>query len=169
MTENNFEVKYVRTREMIKKMAFYMLFSAPINYVFYVLLFVCLVSNAFLFLFYDDPNIPSIIFIVFFIALRIFQYYNYVKTVEKRDKELNGGSNIPICFAASDEGVSSLSLDGGKMTVALSDIKKGNITDDFIIIMTKAKALYFFPKNHFVVGSAHGLVEFLRSKGIKVR
>ncbi len=103
-----------------------------------------------------------------FAFIILFSYSQNLKTTIARDKELANGRDVVSQISVFDDKIELTVLENTQ-SVSFENVKRADQTKNYICVITKAKFAYIFKKGSFTKGDAEGFIEFLRSKGIKVR
>lgn len=105
---------------------------------------------------------------LFVCAYFVFMYKRTVKTVLLRDMEIHG-KRIEITLYVTDENIKLSQSTGSELYLNYYDIKKAVKTKKYIYLWSKTNMIYTFKKDSFSVGDENGFIEFLKSKGIKIK
>ena len=95
------------------------------------------------------------------------QYFRTVRIAKKRNAELNR-KDCQVFMEVTEEGIDVV-RDDSRLHAAFDHVKRGIITPNYILLLTKARILYTFRRDGFVVGNEEDFLHWLREKGIKVR
>jgi hypothetical protein len=105
---------------------------------------------------------------IFVFVLMIVSYHSQVKAMVQRDKEMSGGK--PLCCEISvSENEITLSALESRSSVAMSNIKSAFETENYIVVLTKARLMFIFKKDSFTKGNLDDFIAFLKERGIKVK
>ena len=171
--ETLFENRYVRTKEHVKEMYRYILFTGPSALMAYILTVVLLAINIALMAVENDGdyffNFLILAVIVMFPVTRVVNYIKIVNFTLDRDMELNNGSPAYLSLDVYDDVFNFTSTSGTRTDVSFLQLKIVRCTKNLILLSTDANICYVFPKDTFTKGSAIGFMEFLKSKGFKVK
>ena len=163
--------KFVRDEDTAKEVYVYWYFKKPLLIVVYSL--IALYSLACILGFildFESAKEALGVFVmgVFVFVLMIVSYHSQVKAMVQRDKEMSGGK--PLCCEISvSENEITLSALESRSSVAMSNIKSAFETENYIVVLTKARLMFIFKKDSFTKGDAKSFIAFLKEKGIKVK
>ncbi len=163
-----FENSYIRNKDLAKELYGYIFFRRNYLFVAYIVLLVSFIINLILLITTGSANWFVFVFVPFFLLLRLFTYFQSIKLMVKRDSELSGGP-VEVKTIVTEEFIQHTNSTGGVNKLEYDKIKKCNQTKNLILLQSDAKLIYVFRKDAFSIGSCDAFVEFLRSKGIKVK
>lgn len=162
--------KFVRDKDTAKEVYVYWYFKRPLLIVVYAVLGVYALS-CILGLIIDFNSakeaMPVFAMIVFFTAFIFISYRSQVKAMVQRDKEMSGGDAL-CCEISVSENEITLSALESRSSVEMSNIKSAFETENYIVVLTKARLMFIFKKDSFTKGDAESFIAFLKEKGIKV-
>ena len=162
--------KFVRDEDTAKEVYVYWYFKRPLLIVVYsIIAFYSLACILGFILDFDSAKEALGVFVmsIFVFVLMIVSYHSQVKAMVQRDKEMSGGK--PLCCEISvGENEITLSALESRSSVAMSNIKSAFETENYIVVLTKARLMFIFKKDSFTKGDAESFIAFLKEKGIKV-
>lgn len=112
-------------------------------------------------------NIIGIIVGIVFFVVYFLGYRGIVRLSVKRQKEISSQSPVTYTVSATESSLLHRSSAGSDIEVDFTKINKIFQTKNYIILLSDARLMYSFDKNHFTVGNPQDLLQFLRSKGFK--
>ncbi len=170
-----FENKYIRDEKLMKEFFAYHFFKkpsalitnfivAPLLFVYSLFMIIALPSS------YGEKNIFFITLVssVVIVFIAFFAYFQNTKTLISREKEMNGGDFFEITTAVTDYNIIQ-STEKSESKIEFTSIKKVILTKNLIILMTKSKLGFILKLNSFTLGTPDELLDFLRSKGFKIK
>jgi hypothetical protein len=94
-------------------------------------------------------------------------YRSQVKALVQRDREMSGGDPLCCEITVSDEEMTLTALES-RSPVSINNLKSAFVTENYIVVITKARLMFIFRKDSFTEGDADSFIAFLKEKGIKV-
>ncbi len=165
-----FENNYTRDKTLAKELYQYIFFRRPFNLAINALLLVIFVFNLSICIWTNNwSNTIYLLIVPLFYLYQFYTYHRTVKTMLKRDLEVNHGQKIEIVAMVSEEGILQKVSTGGESQLAYTDVKKAIQTKKLILLQSDANLLYIFPKETFVKGTAAEFIAFLQGKGVKIK
>ena len=168
--ENRFINKFVRDENTAKEIYGYWYFKRPLMIVVYVILGLYTLSCILGFI-VDFQSakaaMPVFVMILFFVALMFISYRSQVKALVQRDREMSGGDPLCCDITVSDEEITLSALES-RSPVSINNFKSAFATENYIVVITKARLMFILRKDSFTEGDADGFIAFLKEKGIKV-
>ncbi len=172
--ETLFENKYKRTADIYKEYFRYAHFFSPMRIVIFIIMMcmsllitaTVLVAAASETL--DNDLITTFVMfcvlLAFYILLCILPYFSSVRIAQKRERELNGDEPLEISSYVSEEDIIFKTRLDGEARLSYSSIKSITVTKNLIVLTSKAKQAFIFPKAAFTKGIPEVFVEFIRIK-----
>ena len=114
--------------------------------------------------------IISIVLGIYILALRAIRVKNGIKISLKRDKESNHGNYISLQNIVTENTIlvkSSVNEAGTEYDMAC--IAQAYRSKNYIYLLTQARLVIIFDVNLFSKGTPEELIDFIRSKGIKIK
>lgn len=166
MNEPIFKNVFIRDEETLKEFYKHDYLKATRFRIIYIGYAILLLMSV---LAYDISLFISYSLLGLILALIIlFSYSQNLKTTIARDKELANGRDIVSQISVFDDRIELTVLENTQ-SVSFENVKRADQTKNYICVITKARFAYIFKKDSFTKGDSEGFIEFLRSKGIKVR
>ncbi len=166
MNEPIFKNVFIRDEETLKEFYKHDYLKATRFRIIYIGYAILLLMSV---LAYDISLFISYLLLGLILALIIlFSYSQNLKTTISRDKELANGRDIVSQISVFDDRIELTVLENTQ-SVSFENVKRADQTKNYICVITKARFAYIFKKDSFTKGNSEGFIEFLRSKGIKVR
>ncbi len=173
--ETLFENKYTKDKTSVREYLNYFYWKKPILLmlnILFALLFVFTIVSIFLpaiFPYNNDLKALYIVLPLFIWTVNITRYFKALKLSVMRDREINNGNPIDMHYIVSDDKVEvhCESIET-KNSVSIFQVKKVVKTKNFIILVTEAKLSFVLKKDSFIKGTPEELIEFLKSKGLKI-
>ncbi len=162
-----FENVYTRNKELAKEIYRYYYFQRKPLVVVYVLLGLSFLINILL-LFFGDANLGVFVLVPFVFCIQALAYFRQVTTQVKRDIEVHG-KEITVSTVVTDAYIQNTASTGTVNKVEYQNIKYAVLTKNYIFLHSKANLIYVFHKDSFTVGSKTAFLQFLQSKGIKIK
>lgn len=163
-----FECRYTRTESVMREYLRTTLLLAPFAIALYVLTGYYLIEGIKVWI-YTGQFYP--LYLVMVAVLPGFIYYSYrrnLKLMVSRELEQNHGQPFTLhCAVAQD----TLTISGpfGSQENGFDVIQKVKTSKNLILLYTKSRLVWIFPKDSFTRGSAGEFLTFLKNKGLKVR
>lgn len=163
-----FENKFTRNKAMLKEIYGYIYFRRK----FSVICIALIILSAIFYTVLSVSNgtfewlYPA--FIVFFLLFRVFYYFRQINAVEKRDAEVYG-KEISVEVSVTEEYIQNTASTGAVNKLEYGKVKRVYQTKNFILFHSKANLLYIFSKDGFTKGTKEEFIEFIKSKGIKIK
>ena len=163
-----FKNRYEKTEDWIKECNRYAFFKRPIFVVFHILsiLVLCLGIGKILFLHSIDIMyffIPVWWFFVVFIL-----YFRANKMAYKRNQEIYGNNGAVISDVTEDS-INQIHSNGSQYKIYYDTIKKACLTQNYILLQSKANILYTLKRDGFSIGNEKDFLIFLKNKGIEIK
>ena len=163
-----FKNSFIKTEEWIKEVNKYAFFKRPIFVVFHLLIFLALCWGIYKLLFLRIIDILFLFIPIWWFFLFLFFYFKINKTTLKRNKEIYG-DNSEVVSEVTKDSIKQVHSNGTQYQIYYDIIKKGYLTQNYILLHSKANILYTFRKNGFSIGNEEEFLKFLRNKGIKIK
>lgn len=163
-----FKNTFVKTEEWIKEVNKYTFFKRPIFVAFHLLSFSALCWGIYKLLFLHNIDILFLFIPIWWFFLVLMLYFKTNKTTIKRNKEIYG-DNAEVVSEITKDGIKQIHSNGTQYQIYYDTIKKGYITQNYILLHSKANILYTFKKDGFSIGNEIEFLTFLTNKGIKIR
>ena len=164
MNEPLFKNRFVRDEKTLKEVyKNHHLKSKRFKIIYTICILIQLFSTLFNFGFF----LTILFYNVIVAILLFFSYHQNVKIAIKRDKEITNGKELLIETVAFDDRIEA-DVFGIHHTLDFDTVDCVNITENYVIINTKARFLYILKKDSFTLGNSEGFVEFLKSKGLRI-
>ena len=96
-------------------------------------------------------------------------YSKGVKTLVKEDAQLSSGAPIEVTVTVTESGVKSSSSVGSDRSFGFSAIEQVSQTKNLYVLRVDTGFFCVLPKDSFTVGTAEGLLAFLREAGVKIK
>ena len=163
--------KFVRDEDTAKEVYVYWYFKKPLLIVVYSIIalysLVCILGFI---LDFDSAKEALGVFVIgiFVFVFMIVSYHSQAKAMVQRDKEMSGGKPLCCEISVSENEITLSALDS-RSSVAMSNIKSAFETENYIVVLTKARLMFIFKKDSFTKGDAESFIAFLKEKGIKVK
>lgn len=163
-----FENQYIKNKKVIKEVYRCLYFRSKALILAYIIMFLYLLKNI-LILFVHKTVDTYVLFCFILIVLILFAgYYYQVYIALKRDRELYG-NEVLVRAIITDEYIQNSERNGSMCKLEYTNIKNAVQTKNLIVLRTKARLGYVFPKDTFTKGDAESFIYFLKGKGIKVK
>ena len=162
-----FEIRYTRDEALFREFFRRTQLLSPIYIFAYLYSAYCLFNYFFYWFITGDWS--QIYLIVLPCGLLGFLWYLYHRSIRitlNRDLETNGGKPMEQHLIVT-ETVMTGSTSTGSADLSFEHIKKVRQSRNLIILYTKAKQAFIFPKAAFTRGTAAEFLAFLKTKGIK--
>lgn len=159
-----FENSHERDLDVFRDVAYYSYFHRlPIRILLCISLVYALLSAIF-----SDKKLIGVLFLLFVIVALIGGYHRYIKIFLAREKEM---SREPIIHTVSffEDKIEISSTLGSVSSFDYSMIKSVMCGKSTFLLLTKAKLVITVKRGAFTLGTDAELVDFLRSKGFKVK
>lgn len=165
-----FENSYIRDESFIKKMYRFIFFSTGRGIFTYIFSFIIILNGVAVIA--TEKYSFGIFYIslaILFLALYVLSYYRNVKYYLRRDMEMNNGGYSTVRIDVYNDYFHFATTSGTNVDISYMQIRKVWETKDLILLMSDSKLVYVLSKDNFTKGSATGFLEFLRSKGFKIK
>lgn len=163
-----FKNRYVSNKEVVKEIYRYYNFQRKRIIAFDILFALSFLVNIILLICGQAFNWSSIIIAPLFFFFQFYVFFRQVNIIAKRDKEICE-KEIEVEMTATEEFIQTASSTGSVYKLEYSNIRSVVQTKNLILLFSKANLVYIFKKNGFTEGTKEEFIEFLRSKGIKVK
>ena len=165
MNEPLFKNSFIRDDVAIKEMyKDYFLKSTR----FRIIYAVCILLQ----LFSISADLGFFLTILFYNAIVLilvaFSYRQHVKISIARDREISNGEDILMDTSVFDDRIEVDIIDKNHK-LYWDSVDYVSISENYVSIRTKAKLIYMLKKDSFTLGSCDDFIEFLKSKGLKIR
>ena len=162
-----FEIRYTRDEALFREFFRRTQLMSPIYIFAYLYSAHCLFN--FLFYWFVTGDWSQIYLIALPCGLLGYLWYLYQRSIRitlNRDLESNGGKPIDQHLIVTENAITG-STPTGSADLSFERIKKVRQSKNLIILYTKAKQAFVFPKAAFTRGTAAEFLAFLKTKGIK--
>ncbi len=166
--EKLFENKFVRDEEYVKELYRKYFFCTPVVVICHVVWAFYFAWGIYGIIFDWVLYLTRLILPLIYLAYIILMYFIRVKIIAKRDKESYGGP-LEIISVVTHEKIDCMNSAGTKYNLNYVDIKKVVKTKNYIHLVSKTNLVYSFKRDGFSVGNETYFLNFLKSKGIKVK
>ena len=165
MNEPLFKNSFIRDDVAIKEMyKDYFLKSTR----FRIIYAVCIVLQ----LFSISTDLGFFLTILFYNAIVLilvaFSYRQHVKISIARDREISNGEDILMNTSVFDDRIEVDIIDKNHK-LYWDSVDYVSISENYVSIRTKARLIYMLKKDSFTLGRCDDFIEFLKSKGLKIR
>ena len=168
--ETKFEGGYIRDEKFAKEYYSYHSYKTPGGIIITVVCIWAIITGIILTAMQQYLSIINIVLGLYIFLLRYFRTKKIIKLSLERDRESNHGNVVSVQNFVTDEAITVISSNNESGTeFEMSCISKLYSSKNYIYLITKAKLAIVFDKNNFTKGSKEDLIEFIRSKGIKVK
>jgi hypothetical protein len=168
--ETKFEGGYIRNEKFAKEYYFYHAYKNTAGIFITVACACAVLIGIILTAMQQYLAIIDIVLGLYILLLRYFRTKKIIKLSLERDRESNHGNVVSVQNLVTDEAITVISSNNTAGTeFEMSCITKLYSSKNYIYLITKAKLAIVFDKNNFSKGSKEELIEFIRSKGIKVK
>jgi hypothetical protein len=170
MQESIFESEFVRGKAALKEIYRHHYFCSPMSIFLYVFSGIYLASFAFAWIligYLTRSAIFSVVSVGAAVILLISAHFFATARVVKRDAEICGGTEPKIINGITESELFS-SLGENTSRVGIENIKYAFQTKNYVVVVTKEKWMFIFKKDAFLKGSAGELLDFLRSRSVKI-
>ncbi len=167
--ETKIEAGYVRDKKFAKEFYSYHTYKRPAGIILTIAFILAIISGI-INIIAMQQAIDAAFLVVCIIVLRAVRIKKSVKISLARDKEGNHGNYVSLQNIVTEKSIlvkSSLNQLGTEYEI--SCLRKGYRSKNYIYLVTKAKLVIIFDINAFSTGTPEELIEFLRSKGIKIK
>ena len=164
--ETKFENRFVRTKELTKEIYSYFYFKRPLTVALFILAWIVFILHVILLILDGSYMLMGILLAPIFTLLQLLLYTQQISVTEKREKEMYDG-NISVVCLVTDECIINTASTGAESRLEYKNIAGVVQTKNLILLRTKAKVLYIFDKNGFVVGTKEEFLDFLKGKMAK--
>ena len=113
-------------------------------------------------------TLPIFAMIIFFVVFIFISYRSQVKAMVQRDKEMSHGEPLHCRISVSDDEMVLSTLES-RSPISIGNLKSAFITENYIVVITKARLMFIFKKDSFTVGDTESFLAFLREKNIKIK
>ena len=164
-----FENRHIRNKAMFQEFGRYSMLHNPATIIFSICTVALLhltVSDWFA---NETLSINYLFYICILWGSFIFVYYRSVDLSVKRELELNHGQPMEQHFFVNEDGFTAQGPSGGTTEVSFDTIKKVRQTKHLILLCTKTKLFWAFPKQTFTKGTPEEFLAFLKAKGFRVK
>ena len=169
--ELRFENEFVRDESTAKEIYGYWYFKKPLMIAVYVALgfyFLSCILGLILDFESTKESMPILAMIVFFAVFIFISYRSQVRAMIQRDKEMSGGEPLCCKISVSDEVMTLTALESSS-PISLGNLKSAFMTENYIVVLTKARLMFIFKKDSFTLGDTESFVAFLKEKDVKVK
>ena len=90
------------------------------------------------------------------------------KITLKKNQEIYG-NNGEVISEVTQDSIQQIHSNGSQYQIYYDTIKRSYLTQNYILLHSKANILYTFKKEGFSIGDVESFLTFLRNKGIKIK
>lgn len=161
-----FKNRYTQTEAWIKESVLLAIIKNPVCIVLVVISAINLVFAVYELLCYQFVN--SFLLAVFFLSasIPICSYFSVVRLQKRRIEEVYG-KNSQVLTEVTDAGLDRR-INDSSQHLDFSSLKRVYKSPNYIYLRSKARILYTFRRNGFLMGDEEAFLHFLTEKGIKV-
>ena len=161
-----FKNQYTQTEAWIKESVLLAIIKNPVCIVLVVISAINLVFAVYELLCYQFVN--SFLLAVFFlsVSIPICSYFSVVRLQKRRIEEVYG-ENSQVLTEVTDAGLDRR-INDSSQHLDFSSVKRVYKSPNYIYLRSKARILYTFRRNGFLMGDEEAFLHFLTEKGIKV-
>ena len=167
-----FSNRYTRDKAVAREFYTYYSFRRPVFYILLILMTILFLIGLAALLFTDSLLWLYMLLLPLWLIWHIVSHFVSIKTLLKRDKEQYGGP-VTVESLVTDKHIQLIQTAGGthngSSQVEFRSFKKAIQTKNLILLRSKTRLVYIFRKDAFTLGTPEAFLEFLRTKGIKVR
>jgi len=163
-----FKNSFAKTEDWIKECNKYSLFRRPIFIVFHILSILVLCFGIYKVLFLHIIDIMLLFIPIWWFFVIFVLYFRMNKITLKRNQEIYG-NNGEVISEVTQDGIKQIHSNGSQYQIYYDTIKRGYLTQNYILLHSKANILYTFKKEGFSIGDVESFLIFLRNKGIKIK
>ena len=163
-----FKNTFLKTEEWIKECNRFTFWRRPIFAVFHIFSILALCWGIYKLLFLHTIDILFLFIPIWWFFVILISYYRINKITLKRNQEIYG-TNREVVSEATKDSIKQIHSNGSQYQIYYDTIKKGYVTQNYILLHSKANILYSFKKDSFSVGDEKDFLIFLRNKGIKIK
>ncbi len=163
-----FQNSYEKSEELIKEVYRYLHFKRKFRVVLNVIIIVCLLVNVLSAIFYGEFYWWAFIYAFFVWAYQIFCYFSQVRTVLRRDEELNG-EELFVETIVTNDFIQNKASNGAVNELEYCKVKSAAQTKNLILLRSRANLIYIFRKDSFTKGTKEEFLAFLKEKGIRIK
>ena len=158
-----FESRYVSDEQWFNEIYGYIYLRRPINLIIAGILAVYSILMIFIF-----KSATLLVVTIVLVAVRLAMYSVAKKREPARIKEMYG-ENVGVIASVFDDCIRYSTTSGNNFRVHYTDMKAVESTEHYILIFSKTNSIYTLKKEWFTHGNANDFMNFMRSKGIKVK
>ena len=155
-----FKNSFIKTEEWIKEVNKYAFLKRPLAKVFHLLSFLALCWGIYKILFLHTIDILFLFIPLWWFFLVLLLYFKTNKNTLNRNRELYG-DNAEVVSEITKDSIKQVHSNGTQYQIYYDTIKKGYLTQNYILLHSKANVLYTFAKNGFSVGNEEDFFNFL--------
>ena len=163
-----FECRFADDKEWAKDIYGLIHLRRPLLWVADAVLLVCFLFGIYTAVVWQYVDYLLLIGAPMMVSVRFVLYGIQTKLVIKRQVEMYGKTVENVWTVTDDEMTASMSS-GAEYHVHYADVKRAVQTKKFVYLWSKTRTVYSFKKDGFTVGTADEFIEFLKSKGIRVK
>ena len=163
-----FKNSFAKTEDWIKECNKYSLFRRPIFIVFHILSILALCFGIYKVLFLHIIDILLLFIPIWWFFVILMLYFRMNKITLKRNQEIYG-NNGEVISEVTQDSIKQIHSNGSQYQIYYDTIKRGYLTQNYILLHSKANILYTFKKEGFSIGDVESFLIFLRNKGIKIK
>ena len=163
-----FKNTFVKTEDWIKECNRFSFFRRPIFVVLHLLSFSALCWGIYKLLFLHKIDILFLFIPIWWFFVVLILYFKTNKITIKRNKEIYG-DNAEVVSEITEDSIKQVHSNGTQYQIYYDTIKKGYITQNYILLHSKANILYTFKRDGFSIGNEVEFLTFLSNKGIRIR
>ncbi len=163
-----FENRYTHDEEWAKDLFRWMYFRRPILWICYALFALVFALGVYDWIVWGRVNLLLLIYPPVFVAMIMVLASVRRRMTMKREVEMYGAPVETTLWVTDDE-ITAKQSNGTEYRLRYTDIKKVIQTARYVFLKSKTQVVYSFKKDGFTVGNADEFIEFLKSKGIRVK
>ncbi len=163
-----FKAQFPFTKDYLKNLHTYMYFLRPYRLIINIILLICFLLSIYMYFVQKEDFLFTIWFVPLFFVYEVFVYFRGFSIGMKRYQETKS-EDTSITYEFFDDYFRFTSSLGTAYTVEYISIKKFINTKDFVILISKAKRVYWFPIDSLDNADLESFKKFLGEKGIKVQ
>lgn len=161
-----FKNQYTQTEAWIKESVLLAIIKNPGCMISIVISAISFVFAAYELLCYQFINLFLVINFCLFVSIPVVFYFSVVRLQKRRIEEVYG-KNSQVLTEVTDAGLDRR-INDSSQHLDFSSVKRVYKSPNYIYLRSKARILYTFRRNGFLMGDEEAFLHFLTEKGIKV-
>lgn len=166
--ETLYENHYTRTNSIIKEYMHRTRLLSPMSVALYLLALYWTANSVILWFSFNQFYPNYLIYSAVALTVHFLLHFWSVWSALRRERKQNGGMPLQMHMAATD---THLTVQSGDFSTQMpySSFKRACQTKNLVIVYTRGRVGWIFPKESFTTGDYLEFLFYLQAKGLKVR